>query len=96
MIATRFHNVLKSLRLARPVISIGYARKNDDLMREFGLERYCHQVEDFDPPQVLAQLRTLAAEPEAPIRPLQARVTEYRQALASQFEQIAATCRSGG
>jgi polysaccharide pyruvyl transferase WcaK-like protein len=95
VIATRFHNVLKSLRMARPVISIGYARKNDDLMREFGLGDYCHQVEDFDPARVLEQLRTLANSPEAPILPLQQRVTEYRQALASQFEQIAAICRSG-
>jgi polysaccharide pyruvyl transferase WcaK-like protein len=91
VIATRFHNVLKALRLGRPVISIGYARKNDDLMREMGLGQFCHGVEDFDPARVLEQVRAMASMPAPPVAQLSQRVTEYRQALASQFDQILAT-----
>ena len=94
VIATRFHNVLKSLRLGRPVISIGYATKNDDLMREMGLEQYCHHVDNFDPAQVLAQVRSLAAMPEPPVAMLRERVTEYRQTLAKQFDRILELGRS--
>ncbi|HET9863209.1 MAG TPA: polysaccharide pyruvyl transferase family protein [Steroidobacteraceae bacterium] len=88
VIATRFHNVLKSLLLARPVISIGYAIKNDDLMREMDLEQYCHHVDNFQPAQVLEQVRSLAAMPRPPHAKLRERVTEYRQTLARQFDRI--------
>ena len=94
VIATRFHNVLKALRLGRPVISIGYATKNDDLMREMGLEQYCHHVDNFEPAQVLEQVRSLAAMPRPPVAKIHERVTEYRQALASQFDRILELGRS--
>lgn len=93
VIATRFHNVLKSLLAGRPVISIGYARKNDLLMSEFGLQAYCHAVEDFDPDQVLEQVRTLAALPGPPTARLRALLPEYRRALERQFEQVYAPIR---
>lgn len=95
VIATRFHNVLKSLRLGRPVISIGYARKNEELMREMGLEQYCHDVEDFDPARVLEQARAMAAMPAPPVGQLNQRITEYRQMLAAQFDQILALAADG-
>lgn len=88
VIATRFHNVLKSLRMGRPVISIGYATKNDELMREMGLEQYCHNVDKFEPAQVVEQVRSLAAMPRPPVAKLRERVTEYGQALATQFDRI--------
>ena len=91
VIATRFHNVLKALRLGRPVISIGYASKNDDLMRAMGLGEYCHGVDDFDPARVLAQVRDMAAFPAPPTETARAQVAKYQQALAAQFDQIAAS-----
>ena len=94
VIATRFHNVLKALRLGRPVISIGYARKNDDLMREMGLGEYCHGVDDFDPARVLAQVHAMAALAAPPTSTLNLRVAEYRAALEAQWDQIAAAGRA--
>ena len=91
VVATRFHNVLKALRLGRPVISIGYASKNDDLMRAMGLGEYCHGVDDFDPARVLAQVRDMAALPAPPTETARAQVAKYQQALAAQFDQIAAS-----
>jgi polysaccharide pyruvyl transferase WcaK-like protein len=55
-VATRFHNVICSLKAGKPTISLGYARKNDVLMAEFGLEEYCHHVEDFDVGQLKLQI----------------------------------------
>jgi len=46
-VVSRYHNLVSSLKLNRPTISIGYARKNDDLMEEFDQQRYCFQIETF-------------------------------------------------
>lgn len=91
VIATRFHNVLKSLLLGRPVISVGYARKNDDLMAEMGLASYCHAVETFDPATVLAQVRAMAALPAPPIDVAREKVARYRAELAAQFDRLLQT-----
>ena len=48
VIASRFHNLICALRLARPTVSIGYAKKNRDLMRALGLAGYCQDIEDLD------------------------------------------------
>jgi polysaccharide pyruvyl transferase WcaK-like protein len=90
VIATRFHNVLKALLLGRPVISIGYARKNDDLMAEMGLDDYCHAVESFDPESVLTQLHEIAALPEPPMAQARDKVAGYRKQLDEQFDRLLA------
>jgi polysaccharide pyruvyl transferase WcaK-like protein len=46
-VVSRYHNLVCSLKLDRPTISLGYARKNDDLMRDFNQERYCFHIETF-------------------------------------------------
>ncbi len=48
VVASRFHNVICALRLARPTISIGYAGKNHHLMRQMGLEDYSQDIEHLD------------------------------------------------
>lgn len=96
VIASRFHNILKSFLLGRPAISIGYARKNDELMNAMGLSAYCHAIEQFDPADVLAQFRQMSALPRAPTATIEQRVTEYRVALAAQFDRLIALARQRG
>jgi polysaccharide pyruvyl transferase WcaK-like protein len=48
IIATRFHNVLCSLKIGKPTISIGYAKKNDVLMEAMGLGEFCQHIEYLD------------------------------------------------
>lgn len=57
VIASRFHNLIGALRLARPTISIGYASKNRHLMQALGLNEYCQEIEDLDAGQLIAQVR---------------------------------------
>ena len=40
VIASRFHNLICALRLARPTVSVGYASKNRHLMQALGLDEY--------------------------------------------------------
>jgi polysaccharide pyruvyl transferase WcaK-like protein len=88
VVATRFHNVLKACKLGRPVVSIGYASKNDDLMREMDLGRFCHGIETFDPQAVLAHVREIAAMPAPPTATMTRKVAEYRAALDRQFDEL--------
>lgn len=88
VIATRFHNVLLSLMLERPAISIGYASKNDDLMVEMGLGEYCHSIDTFDPEAVMAQFEHLVARSEPPLDVARARAAEYREQLNQQYDEL--------
>ena len=48
VVATRYHNVVCALRMAKPTISIGYAVKNDALLAAMGLADYCQSIEQLD------------------------------------------------
>jgi hypothetical protein len=44
VVATRFHNVLMSLLLSKPVIAISFHHKCSSLMSEMGLSEYCQDI----------------------------------------------------
>ncbi len=46
-VVSRYHNLVCSLKLERPTISLSYARKNDDLMEDFHQGGYCFHIETF-------------------------------------------------
>lgn len=58
-VVTRYHNVVCALKMAVPTISIGYAAKNDVLMTEMGLGRYCQPIRDLDVAMLKAQFTEL-------------------------------------
>ena len=55
VIATRYHNVVCSLKLARPTISIGYEAKNEAVMTDAGLKDFCQHIDNFDVERLKAQ-----------------------------------------
>lgn len=57
VIASRYHNIITSLIVGRPTVSIGYAKKNAEVMRSVGLGAYCHEIGSLDPILLLASLR---------------------------------------
>lgn len=59
VIAARFHNVLCSLLLGKPAISIGYAVKNRELLTELGLSELAHDLETLNVPSVIEQFDDL-------------------------------------
>jgi polysaccharide pyruvyl transferase WcaK-like protein len=61
IVATRFHNIVCALKLAKPTVSIGYAEKNDVLMAEMGLGSFCQHVERLDLRRLTEQFTELAA-----------------------------------
>ena len=63
VVATRFHTVLAALMCGRPVVSIGYAVKNRNIMTAFGLGAYCQDIWDYDPQLLRAHFTALTANP---------------------------------
>jgi polysaccharide pyruvyl transferase WcaK-like protein len=62
VVATRYHNVVCALKLGKPTVSVGYAKKNDVLMAEMGLGRFCQHVEHLNVRLLIEQFGHLVAD----------------------------------
>jgi polysaccharide pyruvyl transferase WcaK-like protein len=94
VIATRFHNLLLALLLGKPVISLSYEGKNEALMRQMGLERYCQALDNLDLERLMGQFREIQEWAEQ-LRPLiRERVADNRRRLEEEFDRI--VTRLGG
>jgi polysaccharide pyruvyl transferase WcaK-like protein len=62
IVATRYHNIVCALKLAKPLVSLGYAEKNDVLMTEMGLGSFCQHVEHLDLDLLIEQFTQLVAQ----------------------------------
>ena len=89
VIASRFHNVVCALIAARPVISIGYAAKNDQLLQEVGLDDCCQHIESLDIVRLEQQLSALLGRREAAAARIERVIGGYRTRLAEQEARIA-------
>lgn len=88
IVATRFHNVVSGLMLGRPVISIGYAKKNDVLLADMGLGAFCQHVEALDVERLQTQFNQLAAAAGPAAEQVCNRVHEYRRQLDAQYAYL--------
>lgn len=62
VVASRYHVQIAALKMRRPLISLGYAPKNDALMELAGLSAFVHNVEATDFDKLTQQLEHVAAE----------------------------------
>jgi len=60
VVATRFHNLMFALKLAKPTVALSYARKIDSLMADLGLGEYCLPAGSID----VGALKTLFTDIE--------------------------------
>ena len=61
VVVSRFHNLVCALKVLKPVVSLGYAQKNRDLLAEFGLPDWTHDMTDFDVDRAVAEAEEAAA-----------------------------------
>ncbi|MFD3515673.1 polysaccharide pyruvyl transferase family protein [Streptomyces sp. NPDC058657] len=78
VVATRYHNLVCSLKTSTPTLALSYAPKSDALMERMGLGAYCHPAREIDNAELLAQFRSLEKH-----------AAELRQTLAGR-NQLAA------
>lgn len=88
LVATRFHNVVSAFLLGRPVLSIGYSKKNDALLADAGQGAFCQAVDTFDVAQLQQQFRQLVAEAGQAAAQIAARAGDYRRQLNHQYDHL--------
>ncbi len=85
VVASRFHNVLLALFLAKPVASVSYNVKNDALVGQMGLSSYCQLIDALEVDRLIDQVSRLERD-AAQLRPLILEKTAaYRDDLARQY-----------
>jgi polysaccharide pyruvyl transferase WcaK-like protein len=88
LVASRFHNVLCGLMLERPVISLGYHRKNVDLLSDIGLEKYCQYIEEFSVEILIEQLKSCIVNYAHIQELIHAKVASYETLLDQQYREL--------
>jgi polysaccharide pyruvyl transferase WcaK-like protein len=88
VVATRFHSVLCSLILGRPVVSVGYATKNDVLMADFGLGHFCQHVWDFEPLELDRQLSESTSDIPSVRHAMLSKAAEHATTLAHHYDLL--------
>jgi polysaccharide pyruvyl transferase WcaK-like protein len=78
VVATRYHNVICALMLARPTISIEYSAKNSAVMAAMGVPGYCQSISSLDADLLRKQFADL-----------QEHAAQLRDTIAGQHRVIA-------
>ena len=88
VVATRFHNVLLSLLLDKPVLAISFHHKCDSLMNQMGLARYCQDINHMSAAALIEQFLDLEMNAERLKPVFRQRIEQSRKALDEQYDLI--------
>jgi len=88
VIASRYHNIIGALLLGRPVISIGYSSKFDDLMHQMGLEAYCQDIEQLNVSRLTGQFDSLLANQPRVVAGIQEKCREFRSRVVQGYDAL--------
>lgn len=88
MIATRFHNLLFSVLLNKPSISISFHHKCTSLMSQMGLSEYCQDINHMTTAGLIEQFYLLEKNAETVKQKISEKVTESRNVLDEQYRTI--------
>jgi polysaccharide pyruvyl transferase WcaK-like protein len=96
VIAIRYHNVLCALKLSKPTLSIGYARKHDLLMADMGLSEFCQAANTLDVDRLIQQFTELRNRSAQLSRTMAERNAEKAELLGRQFAELSAVLFPAG
>jgi polysaccharide pyruvyl transferase WcaK-like protein len=88
VVASRFHNVLCALKLAKPTLSVGYAAKFETLMAEMGLAEFCQPARALNLDRLIEQFTELESRSAQLRRTLTERTAENARLLGNQFATL--------
>jgi polysaccharide pyruvyl transferase WcaK-like protein len=95
VVASRFHNVVCALKLLKPTISLGYADKNEHLLRQFGLGEFSQPIDAFDVDRLVAQVNE-APDAQAAVEPIMKDTCRrFEDQLSEQSRQFSKLVLSG-
>ena len=87
-IASRFHGVLLSHLLLKPVLAIAYERKVTRLMEDMGQSQYCVNIETFNVEDLRTLFTSLVQHRETNRRLLAVRVSSCREQAERQYSYV--------
>lgn len=93
VVSSRFHGVLLSLCAGRPVLSLAYQRKCNELLEELGEGEFGLDIHEFSAQQLWERFEGLRAHFAAYVARLQAHVQENRRQLHAQYQSYFARLR---
>jgi polysaccharide pyruvyl transferase WcaK-like protein len=88
VITSKFHGVVFSHLLAKPMVAISYHVKIDHLMQAVGDGQYCLNIESFDSPSLQRAFSTLADNGPAPRMKYREVVATRAGSLNHQFDDL--------
>jgi len=91
VVATRYHNVICALKLSKPTLAIGYAKKNDRLMAKMGLGDFYQSIRSIDFERLIEQFTELQHRREQLRHAMMARNQANAERCERQFAVLSAT-----
>ena len=88
VVASRFHNILLALMLAKPVLAISYHEKNAALMASAGLAEFSQDIEHIDVDKMMWQFEAMEENADRTKLRLQRNAAACRAALDEQYNLI--------
>ncbi|MGZ3374791.1 MAG: polysaccharide pyruvyl transferase family protein [Gemmatimonadaceae bacterium] len=88
VIATRYHNVICALKLAKPTISLGYATKNKVVMTDAGLSEFCQSANQLNVDVLIEQFIELNRRSAQLKQTISRRNAVNAQLLDRQFAEL--------
>jgi len=88
VITTKFHGIIFSHLLSKPVISLSWHTKNKVLMQSFEQDRFCLDIENFDQESITETFMLLVEQRDSLTEKTRAKVNDYAERLHSQFDEL--------
>lgn len=88
VVTSKFHGVVFSHLLEKPVIALSYHNKIDDLMRVVGQGDHCLNIETFDDECLRGAFTTLVEDAEEVRAKCRQTTSSYSDALKAQFDEL--------
>jgi polysaccharide pyruvyl transferase WcaK-like protein len=88
VVSPRYHNVILSLMLNRPVLSISYNEKNDAVMERIGLEEFCLKIENFGTDELIRTFTKLEKKMDSFGEEIKNKTEKLRDILEEQYQRL--------
>ena len=95
VVATRFHNILLSMMLEKPIIAISFHHKCASLMQQMGMERLCEDINHLRAERLTEQFQDLERNATGISESLRRQVSARREELEEQYGSIISELSAG-
>ena len=88
VVASRFHGIVISLLMNKPVIGLSYDRKTNELMTDVGMGDYVSDIDGFETNWLVSRFERLWGEADAAVDRVRSRRAAYQAALDDQYDLL--------